>query len=689
MHFKFLFFFLLLLQSVALAQVRGRPIDIDGGNGGGLPGRLGSLNNRGGTGGKTDSLTKRIKSDDSITVSYRYINDFKRYSLDSTIHDYNRYPTQPHYISLGNNGAPSKPILYTPNTKAGFDEGKHHVDAYKWNINTVKFYKTNKPHTELNYAIGSKAEQTLQFTHTQNRTPDWNFAFDYRLISAPGYIRSQKNNLSNLLVNSHYQGKRKRYNNWFIILQNSLKNNDFGGVKDDRQLSDPNRDDRTLIETRLNNNVFSARNPFNSKLESGNWEKERTYYLKHSYDIGKKDSIAINDSTTNYLFYPKLRFEHTLHYTTQFSNYIGLQVDSSYYLLNYGADTLFKQSPVNFELKDEWKQLYNDFSIYQFPDTKNTQQYIKAGISYELWKGIFNEGIFRASSKNFSNLMIHGEYKNRTKNKKWDLSASGLLYLSGYNSGDYEANASLVRDLGLNIGNLKLQFQNTSRRASFIFDAQSSFNIIPLTTIKKENHTVLTASLFNEKKQQNITAQLITSANLTTWQNYTSYIQEDAFNMFRVSFERKFKLYRKLVLRTEAHFQQVIIGKPRFNYPTLYTRNRIAYEGSLGQKNLRLATGVEIRYILPYKLDAWSPLTGQFIYQDSVSSKANLPDINLYLNLNISRFTAFIRIENLNTAKFRTGTNAGLKFVNNNFAALFYPNPGMVFRFGIYWKFIN
>jgi hypothetical protein len=697
MYFKSLLFLLLSLHTIAYSQVRGRPVEIEGG-GGGIPGRLGGLANRGSGGGKTDSLKKRSKSDDSIAVSYRFINDFKRYNLDSTIHDFSRFPTQPNYITLGNNGSASKPILYTPITKAGFDEGRHHVDAYKWTINTVKFYKANKPHTELDYVIGSKAEQTIQFTHTQNRTPDWNFAFDYRLISAPGYIRSQKNNISNLVVNSHYQSKRKRYNNWLIILQNSIKNNDFGGVKNDSQLVDPNRDDRSLIETRLNNDIRSARNPFNSKLESGNWERERTYYLKHSYDLGKKDSIAINDSTTNYLFYPKLRFEHTIHYTTQFSNYLGQILystpsgqlsDSSYYLKNYGSDTLFTKNGSTFELKDEWQQFYNDFSIYQFPDTKNTQQYIKAGISYESWKGKFTEGIFRASNRNFSNLMVHGEYKNRTRNRKWDLSASGLLYLSGYNSGDYEANAILVRDLSARLGNIKLQFQNINRTPSFVFYNQSSFNINTLSSIKKENHTILTASLFNDKKQQNITAQFITSANLTTWQNFTIYRQEDVFNMLRISFERKFKLYRKLVLRTEAHFQQAIIGKPQFNYATLYTRNRIGYEGNLGKKNLRLATGVEVRYILPYKLDAWSPLTGQFVYQDSISSKTNLPDINLYLNLNISRFAAFVRIENLNTAKFRTGTNAGLKFVNNNYAAQLYPNPGMVFRLGIYWRFIN
>jgi hypothetical protein len=639
--------------------------------------------------GKTDSLQKRNKNEDSITISYRFFQDVKRNSLDSSIIDYVRYPVQPQWISLGNNGAAAKPILFDPIFKAGFDEGKHSWDAYKWDIKNVKFYRTTRPYTELGYVLGSKAEQVIHLTYTQNIKRDWNMAFEYRLITAPGYLRSQKNNHNNLAITSYYQGKRKRYANWVILLNNSLKANDYGGIKDKRQLSDPNRDDRSLVETNLNNNIFSARNPFDSKLESGHWNREKLYQFIQSYDIGKKDSVPVNDSTVQYLFYPKLRFEHSITYSKEFFLYKGLLIDSAFYKLHYGTDTLFTKTPGGFELKDDWNKLVNDFSIYQFPDTKNTQQFIKAGISYENMKGNFYQNPFRSKSRQINNLFLHGEYKNRTRNQKWDIDANGAFYLSGYHAGDYEMQALLILKGKGKPGNLKLQFQHVNRTPSFIFYNQSSFNRGTVPGLKKENHTQLTAQLYNEKKQQNLCIQLLVANNTTTWQGYTSYRQESLFNMLKLSFERAFPVYRHLVWRTEAQFQQVIIGNPNINFPVLYTRNKIAYEGNFGRKNLRIATGLELRYLTPYHLDAFSSLNGQFIYQDSISSKRNLPDINLYLNFNITSFNAFVRIENLNTAKIRTGNAAGLKFVNNNYAALDYPNPGMLIKLGIYWRFIN
>jgi hypothetical protein len=53
--------------------------------------------------------------------------------------------------------------------------------------------------------------------------------------------------------------------------------------------------------------------------------------------------------------------------------------------------------------------------------------------------------------------------------------------------------------------------------------------------------------------------------------------------------------------------------------------------------------------------------------------------------MRIRSFKAFVRLENLNTANF----DGGFAFNQSNMAASGYPMPGMVFRFGIYWSFVN
>ena len=59
-------------------------------------------------------------------------------------------------------------------------------------------------------------------------------------------------------------------------------------------------------------NPFST-NFFSTKISTGIKYTETTYLLRQQYDLGKKDSI-VTDSTVIPLFYPQLRFQHTIQY---------------------------------------------------------------------------------------------------------------------------------------------------------------------------------------------------------------------------------------------------------------------------------------------------------------------------------------------------------------------------------------
>jgi hypothetical protein len=76
--------------------------------------------------------------------------------------------------------------------------------------------------------------------------------------------------------------------------------------------------------------------------------------------------------------------------------------------------------------RDRWKDMVNDLSIYQFPDAKNLQQFVKLGAAFQLLNGEFASG-----NSSFYNLIFHGEYRNTTRNKKWDVELYGSLYSAG------------------------------------------------------------------------------------------------------------------------------------------------------------------------------------------------------------------------------------------------------------------
>jgi len=118
----------------------------------------------------------------------------------------------------------------------------------------------------------------------------------------------------------------------------------------------------------------------------------------------------------------------------------------------------------------------------------------------------------------------------------------------------------------------------------------------------------------------------------------------------------------------------------------VYTRNRIGYEGKLGYKNLNTAFGLEVRYHTSYKGDGYSPVLGQFYYQNDSTVKNQAPQLTGYLHLNIGSFRFYLRAENLNTARV---LDKKFGWTNNISEAPGYYYPGMILRFGIFWSFVN
>lgn len=641
-------------------------------------------------GGQTDSLRHRDKLEDSITISFRYLDSARTYKLDSSIDDFTRrFPIPPTNIYLGNLGSASRSLLFSPNFKAGFDPGFHAFDIYKWDVEKVRFFNTTRPYSSITYQLGSRVEQMVELSHTQNIKPNWNFLFQYRLINSPGFFKNQKTNHNNYLLSSWFQSKNKRYNNYFVILGNKLQASESGGILDTANYLDNTiYKDRFNIPTKLGGDQVYSSNFFSNKMSTGNKYGEFTFLVRQQYDLGRKDSL-VTDSTVVPLFYPRLRFEYTFSLIKLKYNFIDLAhkntsgasyvPDSVYYQTYYGY-TLLNDT---FSIQDRWQEIVNDFSVYQFPDANNLQQFIRLGFMVQNLSGEF-----ATQKKSFFNTAGHAEYRNKTRNQQWDIEASGKLFFTGLNAGDFEAHISLQRLLGKKIGSVQLGFENTNRTPSFIFDSRSSFYLLPtVVNFKKENNTHLFAVYSLPSFKLNLSGHYYLLTNYTYVSKYYQLQQESSiFNVLQIALQKTIKLGKRWKWHADIYFQQVV-GNAPVNVPAIYSRNRIGYEGNLGFKNLDIALGVEVRYRSPYKADNYSPVLGQFFQQDSITISNPLPDISAYVHFRIKPFKAFIRFENLNTARKNPG--GGFGFTNNNMVAPGYPLPGLQIRIGIYWGFVN
>ncbi len=637
-----------------------------------------------GSGGNTDSLQHRDKNDDSITVSFRYLDSTRSYKLDTVISDFTRlYPIPSTHIYLGNNGNATKSLLFTPNFTAGFDPGFHAFDVYKWKMEKARFFNTTRPYSEINYMLGSRVEQMIELLHTQNIKSNWNLSFNYRLINGPGFFKSQKTNHNNYLFTSKYQSQNLRYNNYFVLLGNKLQSSENGGIVDTGQttiLNDPIYKDRFNIPTHIGGDESFSSNFFSSKINTGNKYNEFSVLLRQQYDLGKKDSV-VTDSTIIPLFYPRLRFEHTLQFDNNKYDYIDNVGDSLYYKKKY--DTSLRRPIDTLQIREQWKIITNDFSILQFPDAKNLQQFIKLGLMVQNISGQLSSG-----KVNFFNTAGHAEYRNKTRNQQWDIEANGKLFFTGNNAGDFEAHISLQKSLGRKIGFLQLAFENTNRTPSFIFDSRSSFYLLKTAeNFKKENNTHLQVAYNLPSFKFRISGHYYLATNYTYLTNYYQLKQEASlFNVLQIALKKTIKISKRWNWYMDIYFQQRI-GDAQVNLPSIYTRNRIAYEGNLGFKNLNIAMGAEVKYRSAYKADGYSPVLGRFYYQNEVVIRNPLPDISAFLHFKIRNFKAFVRAENLNTA--RVLNNSGFGFTNNNLVAPDYALPGLQFRLGVFWGFVN
>jgi hypothetical protein len=650
--------------------------------------------NRGGSTGSApggDSLVSRSKFEDSITVVVYYLDSSNGHKLDSSIGDFTRrYPIPATHINLGNTGVATRSILFAPLGHAGWDPGFHALDVYKWKLDKTPFFNTTRPYTELDYLLGSRAEQIIEILHTQNIRPYLNFSINYRLINAPGTFRNQTTNHNNYRFTSWYQSPGKRYNNYLVLLGNKLQAGENGGLRDVNDLDNITyAKDRFLIPTRIGGDPAYQTDFFSTKLYTGNQYKEFTLFMRQQYDFGRKDSL-VTDSTVIPLFYPRVRFEHNFTYATYDYSFRDVPVaasrqsntpDSTYYKDFYNIVIPTTQSLL---YRDRWKEVTNDFSIYQFPEAKNLHQFIKLGVSLQLLHGSFFRDSMQLSTTSLYNFIGHGEYRNRTRNQKWDLMANGQFYLNGYNLADYHAYASLQRIISPKLGSFQLGFENTNRTAPYIYNDKSGFYLDGLKSFSKENTIHLFAALQLKKFGLDLSGDYYLVSNyLYLTQFYRLQQEGTLFNVLRINALKTFRIGKHWRLYSEVYVQQKT-GSAQLNLPVIYTRNRFMYEGNLGFRNLAIAFGVEARYNTPYKPDDYSPVLGQFFYQDSASI-SNLPDLAAFVHFRIRSFKAFFRAENLNTAN----TLGGFQFNNNNLVAPNYASPGLIIRLGIYWSFVN
>ncbi|MSQ38321.1 MAG: hypothetical protein EXR19_02000 [Chitinophagaceae bacterium] len=658
----FLLVLLILLQLEASAQKFGnalRPIGKSNANG-----------------ESKDSLQRRDQNADSITLFYKLYNNNEIRKLDSSINDFFvHYPLPYTNYNLGNLGTASKSYLFSMQKKGGFDAGFHAYDAYNYTLAATPFYQTTRPFTELGYLLGGKGEQLIEVKHTQNKTQQLNFSFEYRFSNSPGNVKNQNANLNNMRITAHFQSKRKRYESYFVMLTNKAASSENGGLVKASLLDSLALNNPYELETRLGVSGASFRNPFNTTIATGSTYKNNTYLWRQTYDLGQKDSI-VKDTVVIYLFYPRLRFQNEVKLESNQFVFEDRAPNELNYLQYFNYQS---KSNSNYKFVDNWNLVTNDFSLISYPQKNNSNQFLQVGSGYSHLATTLSN----LQSWSDYDLYGFGVYKNKTRNQLWDLLASGKLYLNGYHAGDYDAQFYLSRILNSKGTYLKIAFQNSNRTPSTNYLGLTQFPINALKGIKKENTIDMNGELGNAAKgfRVSFNYQLINNYNYFS-SGFQAAVYTKPISYISTLLSNKIKISKHWNWYNETTVQVVDKSAP-INIPFILSRQRLAFEGNF-YKNLNLSTGLEMIYHTDFKADDYMPLTGQFFVQNSYMLQ-NRPTANAFLHFMIKRFKGYIRLENLNTL-IPTSNSLGNTY---NFTAKNYPGTGTWFRVGIWWNFIN
>lgn len=648
--------------------------------------------------------------DENANVTFQKLNSAKVYRPDTGLHTYHRNPfLQPWSRDMGNLGSPVYNWFFTPEDRMGPSLGYHIYDVYRFNVDSVKYYSTNRPYSVFSYQLGSKQEQMAGIMHTQNIRPNWNVAVAYRRITSPGNYKLQRNTDDNFYLTTNYKSLDKHYNLYAAMVYNKEQHDENGGIANDSDLINPVFSDRKTIETPYQSSYSTLRSAVT------NVQRDFEALLQHSYTWGVTDTSFDDDDTTlySYRLTPRFSITHKTEIGTEKHAYKDLAPDSMRYTAIFSqsfpnkgtglyvsnGDSVFTQQ------KWFWADSKVEFNGFIGKEGKQLKFSAGTGIRYDqfisqpvsninpdsLPKITYISGYERMSR---ASTYLTGEIKKEALvDGQWEYGAAAKFYYTGDYAGNFSLNASIGKELN-------------RRNGSFVAGLQQFLNSAPYSYTDYQNVYVKKFFSFNSESVSCLYATLdISRIHLSggvrsyVINNYIYMNENELPAQYTVPFTipqawvRKLFKFGNFYLDNELAYQKVADNIP-VNVPSVLGRHQISFEQSLFKNAIKTAIGLEVRYNDAFKLAGYNAQFNRFFYQKD-AYVSNPPELALFFNFRIQRFRAFImgdqlqQIFNTKNTILYTGTplanfhNSGLTYTP------VYAAPNAMIRFGFSWAMVN
>ncbi|MBQ7018513.1 MAG: putative porin [Bacteroidales bacterium] len=570
---------------------------------------------------------------------------------------------------------------------------------YSYTPETLPFYNTKTPYTELGYwgtlFANKKMEETnIRFLHTQNFTPSFNINFLYQRFGAAGMLEHEKTDNRTLALTGNYLGKRYMAQGGYIF--NRIKRDENGGISDPTMVLDTLLDAKVIPITLKNAN---------------NTLKRNTLFLTHSYGIPFKflqkkgavmpdslalaaDSLAASGNAGKMVAATGVKPD-SLIFGEGTMAYIGHSIDASFYSKKYtdaiGLDdslgralyhNKFYINPT--ESADSMRvfKLENRFFINMQPWAKEALvSNVSAGIGhqylslYGFKQDYFLEGNSNTTQNNM--YMYFGAGGKLKKYFSWE--GLGVYNFAGYYQNDFSVDgkvtfSSYPKTMKRGI-HLTGKLHISQQRPNWFYNNAYTNHYVWENDFAKTTQTRIEAKLdIPDWKMEAFFGYAMLKNN--TYFDSLSVVRQnpEAMSILTAYLRKDFKLW-KFHMDNKILFQ-VSSDEDVVPLPEVALDLRYYFQFELVKNVLTAQLGANATFTTEYYAPGYSPALGVF-YNQKVEKIGETPYVDLFVNLQWKRASIFVKY-----------VNAALGWPDNDYFSTFrYIRSQKALKFGIHWPF--
>lgn len=541
----------------------------------------------------------------------------------------------------------------------------------------INYYSVPTPLTDLYFKTAFEQGQQLDAFLTVNTSPNLNFSIAYKGVRSLGKFRNELTSTKAFRGTLSYNSSNKRYAANFHFVDQSITNQENGGLSLQSEADFVNADSDFSRRSVLDINISDASNELEGKR----------FYLDHEYRIIRKDTLQSNQLSIAHIFNSSTKeFSFTQGSTTP--NFFGESQREGDFRdkndLNYVENSLglrysnLRLGELSFLLKNSsFDYSYNSIFIRGIePNTEVIPNQISDNLTgfSARYKNNYKGFLLKANAES----TLSGAYTNQY-----------FKGTAGYKYGNY-----LAINVGYEIKSEAPEINKLLNQSNYVeYNWFNDFeNTVTNSVIAKlESKLLFNAEVklsninnytyFSRREAANSPLRVVGSNGVSEEQNVfvsTPTQANESLQLLKLKVSRKFS-YRKINLLSTVLFQQVEgnTNDAVYNVPTFTTRNTLYYEKALFRKKaLFFQIGATFRYYTEYYVDGYDPLIGDN-YTQNDQKFGNTPLLDLFLNAKVRQTRIFFKLEN---AQYIVSQNDNLLAPNT-------PSRDFIIRFGLVWNF--